>query len=419
MDVAKQKLPAAAPYRSRKALLLLAGMVAVLVAGWQLSRPASSETVSRAGTLFGTVRQGDLKVQVDGYGVLRSDKQKLLAASLPGTVEELVLKPGAVVQADSVILRLSNPELKKLLSDEQRKLAQEQVALRELGLNQKLELMAENAKLDEVRSSYVSARTTREEQQEWAEKGLVSKLSFRETQLRETLLGQAADAAERRIVQIKLVHAERGRIQQDKIAAQQERYNIARDQFDNLNVKAGMDGVLQSVDVALGQSFIGGQKLALVGGTRDLVARIKVPQAAAQQVKAGQPVTIDTRQDKAEGRVLRVDPAVDNGTILVEVGFTGQPPASARPELNVDAVIYTRTLNNVRYVERPANARANATAPLFVTDSDGHRAQRKELRFGTEAGRYIELQAGAEPGQGVILSDMSRYSQADSLVIVD
>ena len=419
MDVVKQKLPPAAPYRSRKALVVAAGVAALLAVAWQFSRPAGNETVSRANTLFGTVRQGDLKVQVDGYGVLRSDKQKLLAASLPGTVEELVLKPGAVVQADSVILRLSNPELKKQLSDEQRKLAQEQVALRELALNQKLELMAENAKLDEVRSSYLSARTTREEQQEWAEKGYVSKLSFRETQLKETLLGKAAEAAESRIAQLALVHAERSRIQQDKIAAQQERYNIARDQFDGLNVRAGMDGVLQSVDVALGQSFVGGQKLALVGGTQDLVARIKVPQAAAQQVQAGQPVLIDTRQDKAEGRVLRVDPAVDNGTILVEVGFTGQPPASARPELNVDATIYTRTLTNVRYVERPANARANAAAQMFVAERDGRRARRKELRFGAEAGRYIELQSGAEPGQGVILSDMSRYSQNDSLSIVD
>lgn len=418
MDVVKQKVAPAPVYRSRKAQGAVALAALALVAAWQFMQPSGAETVQRSAILLGTVRQGDLQVQVDGYGVLRSDNQKLLAASAPGTVEALLLKPGAVVKADSIIMRLSNPELEKVLNDEERKLVQEQVALRQLLLNQRLELLNENAKLGELRASYTAARTTREEQQEWADKGYVSKLSFRETQLKETLLSQSSAAAEQRIAQLKLVHAEVAKIQQEKIAAQQARYDIVKEQHAGLSVRAGMDGVLQSLSVELGQSFIPGQKLALVGGQGDLVAMIKVPQAAAQQVKPGQPVQIDTRQDKAAGRVLRVNPAVDNGTIMVEVAFDGAPPASARPELNVDAAILTSTLKNVRYVERPANARANGSAPMFVLDG-ANRARRTKVRFGADAGRYMQVLGGAEARQQMIVSDMARLAQASSVAIAD
>lgn len=415
MDVMKTKTRATLITPIRGVMALVVAVLAV--AGWQLSGPSGAQKMARSGALLGTVKQGDLKVQVDGYGNLRSDRQKLLTTITSGTVEEILLKPGAPVKADSVILRLSNPELEKQLIDEQQKLVQEQVGLRQLKLNQSLELLAEGARLEEIRTNYLSARATREEQEEWAKKGVVSKLSFRETQLKETLLEKSIEANLARVKQIKLVHSEVLKIQGERIATQEERYQIMKAQHGRLNVQAGMDGVLQTLSVELGQSFAPGQKLALIGGTEDLVAMIKIPQAAAEQVKPGQAAVIDTRQDKVDGKVLRVNPAVENGTVMVEIAFLKAPPASARPELNVDATIFTNTLTNVLYVERPANARAHAASAVYRVG--GASAQRTQVGFGAEAGRYIEVKSGLKPRDTVILSDMSKYAHLGDVALVD
>lgn len=417
MDVLKKK--AGAPLWTPIRAMVAVAVAVLAIAAWQLSGPSSGETLARSATLFGTVKQGDLKVQVEGYGNLRSDRQKLLTTMTSGTVEEILLKPGASVTADSVILRLSNPELEKQLIDEQQKLVQEQVGLRQLRLAQSLELLAEGARLDEIRTNYLSAKTTREEQEEWAKKGVVSKLSFRETELKETLLGKSIEANQARVKQIKLVHSEMLKIQGERIATQAERYDIMKAQHARLNVKAGMPGVLQSLSVELGQSFAAGQKLALIGGTEDLVAMVKIPQAAAEQVKPGQAALIDTRQDKVEGRVLRINPAVENGTVMVEVAFAKAPPSSARPELNIDATIYTNTLSQVLYVERPVNARPHASTAIFVVSANGNKAQRATIGFGTDAGRFIEVKSGLKPKDTIIVSDMSKYLRLATVAITD
>lgn len=417
MDVIKTKTTKSV-LRSKRTMFGAAAAV-LLLTGYQLSSPSADEKLARSSALFGKVRHGDLKVQVEGYGNLRSDKQKMLTTTTSGTVEEIVLKPGAAVKPDSIILRLSNPELDKQLIDEQQKLVQEQVGLRQLKLNHTLELLAEKAKLEETRTNYLSAKTTREEQEEWAKIGVVSKLSFRATELRAVVLGQNVEAAESRVEQLKLVHAEMVRIQNERIATQANRYEIVKAQHAMLNVRAGMEGVLQGLSVELGQSFGPGQKLALIGSNEDLIAMVKVPQAAAQQVKPGQAALIDTRQEKFPAKVLRVNPAVENGTIMVEVAFDGAPPPSARPELNVDATIFTNTLNNVMYVERPVNARANATTPVFRVSTNGREADRAEVRFGNEAGRYIQVLAGVKPNDTLIVSDMSKYLKRTHVALAE
>ncbi|WP_323145076.1 efflux RND transporter periplasmic adaptor subunit [Massilia phyllosphaerae] len=417
MDVIKKK--ATKSFLRSKRGMFGVGAAVLLLTGYQLSTPAADEKLTRSSALFGKVRYGELKVQVDGYGTLRSDKQKMLTTTTSGTVEEILLKPGAVVKDNSIILRLSNPELEKQLLDEKQKLVQEQVSLRQTKLSQTLELLAENAKLEEIQTNYLSAKATRDEQAEWARMGVVSKLSFRATELRATVLGQNIEAEKSRLDQLKLVHSEVLRIQNERIAAQSERYEIVKAQHAMLNVRAGMVGVLQGLSVELGQSFGPGQKLALIGSNEDLIAMVKVPQAAAEQVKPGQAAQIDTRQEKVPGKVLRVNPAVENGTVMVEVAFTEAPPPSARLELNVDATIFTNTLNNVMYVERPVNARANATTPVFRVSADGAAADRAEIRFGTEAGRYIQVVAGVKPNDTVIVSDMSRYLRQTHVALAD
>jgi len=415
MDIVKKKLQ---PKLLKNNFVIVAAVLAVLLlVGWQFSYGSDSQEISRSTILLGQVKRGDLDVTVEGYGVLRSDNQQLLATSTGGSVEQIFLKPGAAVTADSVIMQLRNPVLEHKVAEELQKLAQEKMSLRQLELSLKVDMLAEHAKKEENHIKYLSAKATREEQEPWATQGVVTKLGFREIQLKEALLEKSVETSSSRIRQLQLVHQELIKIQQEKITAQQVAYQAAKDQFDLLKVRAGMTGVVQSVAVEIGQNIPASQQLALIGGTDKLLALIKVPQSAAARIKVGQTTVIDTHQDKINGQVTRVDPGVRDGTIQVEIAFKDKLPNSARPELNVDATILADQLKNVLYVERPANARPNSTANIFRVK--GSKATLTPINFGADAGKYIQVLGKAGVDDTLVLSDMSKHQKSPDVTIVD
>ena len=183
--------------------------------------------------------------------------------------------------------------------------------------------------------------------------------------------------------------------------------DIAQNRLERLSVKAGFDGVLQRLSVELGQSLAAGQEIALIGSVQELIALVRVPQSKAQQIFIGQKAIIDTRRDKVFGTVARIDPIVVENTVEVEIALPEQLPASARPQLSVDAVIITDILNNITYMERPVNAKANSSISLFRLDDSNNAATRTQVKFGKEAGRYIEIIEGGKVNDTFIVSDLS------------
>jgi HlyD family secretion protein len=415
MDIVKKK-PEAGPLKRKLPIVIVAFSILVL-SGWTIAHSGSTPRISRSAILLGKVKNGDLDVLIEGYGNLRSEKQKLLTTSTGGSVEELMLKPGAAVTPDSVIMQLRNPEVEHRMLEEQQKLEKEKTSLRELGLSQQVDMLGERAKLDEEQTKYQSAKLTRDEQQQWADKGVISKLTFRETQLKEALLEKSVEACKNRIQQLQLVHNEELKIQQEKIRAQEAVYKDAEEQFRNLNIRAGIAGVLQSVSVELGQSLTAGQRLAQVGSTQDLVALIKVPQSSAERIRSGQQAIIDTHQDKINGHVTQVDPTVQNGTVQVEIALNDKLPPSALPELNVDATIIADRLKSVLYVEKPANAHANSTAKIFRLE--GNKADSAQITFGADAGRFIQVTGNTKVGDTFVLSDMQKYQNSSEVIMDD
>ena len=163
----------------------------------------------------------------------------------------------------------------------------------------------------------------------------------------------------------------------------------------------------------MGQSLAAGQEVALIGSVQDLIALVRVPQSKAQQIYIGQKAIVDTRRDKIIGTVARIDPVVVDNTVEIEITLPDQLPASARPQLSVDAVIITDTLANITYMERPVNGQANSNASLFRLDSSDNSAIRTQVKFGKEAGRYIEILAGAQVNDIFIVSDLSLLKNAE------
>lgn len=417
MDVIKKK-PQDRLFAANKLQLIAVAVVALVVALIWAVNTASAVSVSRSELLIERVEKGDLEVKTEGFGILSSNKQQLLTTLTQATVKEILLKPGASVTSDSVIVRLENPQLVQEVENAQQELVQAQANLRQLKLNNQREILNETANLEEIIALYETASLNRQAEEKLTAEGIVPKLAYQQSVLEERQLTKRISILEQRVAQLKLVHAESVNIQQEVLKQRQGQLNIALSRLGALEVKAGFSGVLQRLSVELGQSLSAGQEIALIGSVTDLIALIRVPQNQVQQVAVGQRAVINTRQDEIPGVVFRIDPIVEDNTVEVEIALPANLPASARPQLNVDATITADTLKEVFYIKRPANVRPFSEIALYRLNNEASKAKLCTLELGRAAGRYIEIVSGADMNDVFIISDLPNLKNTTSELVI-
>jgi HlyD family secretion protein len=416
MDVVKTKKTSS--FKPTKGNMLLGLIVVIGVLIYFAVAKNGAVSVARESLIIESVQQGDLEVIIEGYGTLTSDKQQLITSFSAATVKEIVLKPGAQVIANSVIVRLENPELVLQVENAEQELIQVQANLRQLKLNNQREILNESANLAEITARFDTAALKKAAEEKLVKQGIVSQLTFQQSVLDEKQLKQRIEILKQRIDQLKLVHDESVNIQSERIKQQQGRLSSAASRLDKLTVRAGFDGVLQRLSVELGQSLAAGQEVALIGSVTDLIALIRVPQSQAQLITIGKMAIIDTRRDKIEGVVSRIDPIVDNNTVEIEIALPASLPASARPQLSVDGIIVADTLQNISYIKRPAGAKSNTNVSLYRLLSQ-ESAISQELRFGAQAGQFIQILSGASVGEQFIISDLSNLQTTSQTLSIN
>ena len=299
------------------------------------------------------------------------------------------------------------------------KLLKKRGNLRKVKLAQKRELLLDEANLAQIKANQQSAELKRKAQEQLLTKGIVSKLTFEQTRLHELQLSQRVEFLQLGTAQLRQVHVEAINIIVQGIKQQQGRLAIAQSRFASLEVKAEFSGVLQKLSIELGQNLSAGQTIGLIGSVSDLVAVIKVPQSQAQQIRLGQQAIIDTRSDKIIGKVSRIDPIVTNNTVSIEIALPKNLPASARPELNVDGQITITKLEKVLYLKRPANIKSNADFLLYKVNLNNQQASQQTIKFGQQAGRYIEVLSGAKLNEQFIISDLSSIKDSVTTLNID
>lgn len=405
MDFIKQKTTSSI-VRSVWVKALSFVLISALLLGYISSRRVSIE---KEGILIATVKHGDLTVTVDGYGKLTSNKTKLITAHSQVTVQEIVLKPGSHVNKDTVIVKLASPELDYALINAKQEVAQLEANLRQLHVNQERELLDEQANLTSIKAQSQTAKLRREAEEKLLAQGIIAEFTYQQTKLNERQLAKREALFAARLNQLSTVQREAINIQKERINQSKGQLAIAQQRVEQLNVMAGIEGVLQHLPIRLGQSLSPGQEIALIGSVIDLVALVRIPQYQARFLRAGQHVEIDTRSEKAAGLVSRINPVVANNSVEVEVALTQPLSNSARPEQTVDARISVESLNNVFYIERPAKLQANSAVELYKLDKSAQFARKTPLELGKVAGRFIEIIHGAKAGEQLIISDLTNY----------
>jgi HlyD family secretion protein len=369
-----------------------------------------------AGTLYmDTVKRGEMRRQVRGLGTLVPEDIRWIPAITQGKVEKVNVKPGNEVTPDSILVELSNPEAERDAIDAEAQLRASQADLKALEVRLQSQLLDQRATAATVKADYVSAKYQAEVNEDLARKGLLGELQAKLSKVRAEELEQRNAIEESRLA----ILAESSRAQ---IAAQKARVDqlqatldLRRSQIAALKVRAGMTGVVQLVQAQVGQQVQPGTNLARVADPTRLKAELRIAETQTKDLAIGQSVQVDTRNGIIPGRVIRIDPAAQNGTVTVDASLEGELPKGARPDMSVDGTIELERLENILYVSRPVHGSENATVGLFRLDADGNGAVRVQVKLGRSSVNHIEIIDGLREGDKVILSDTSAWDTEDRI----
>jgi len=402
--------------RRRRVILVVAGLAAVVALTLAVSRlKPAAPGVDRATVWIGEVERGPMLRQVRGNGTLVPESIRWIPAETSGTVEQRVLEPGAEVGTDSRILVLSNPQVELAAEDAASQLRIAEAELESLEAELKSRHMDIRSELARIEAEATEARLQAEATEELAESGLVSGV---ELLLARSRASSAATRAEiERERESSFLGSVKARLAAKQAEVEQCRATSRLRQrlLDSLEVRAGLNGVLQEVTVEVGQQVSPGTNLARVADPSRLMARLRVPATQARDLLVGQPVSVDTRNGLVPGTLARIDPAVREGTVTVDVSLEGELPRGARPDLAVDGTVEIERLSDVVYVGRPAFGQENGTVGLFRLEDDGRHASRVRVHLGRASVNTVEVVEGLAPGDEVILSDTSRWDDYDRI----
>jgi HlyD family secretion protein len=412
MDIAR---PQNLQKKRKKRIVIGAITVAVLASiTFALSqlKPAAP-TVERSLVWVDTVKRGPMVRQVRGLGILVPEEIRWIAARTSGRVERIVIRPGAIVTPDSVIVELSNPDVEQESADADSQLKAAEAELVNLKVQLERNVLEAEATAARVKSEFEQAKLQAEVNEELFKDGLVSPLELRRSRVTADELATRHAIEQKRFAFAKDSTGPQLAVKEAEVDRLRAQARLRREEFNALTVRAGVAGVLQQLPLEVGQQVQPGTNLARVADPSRLKAEVRIPETQAKDIQIGQVATIDTRNGLITGQVARIDPAVQNGTVLVDVALTGDLPRGARPDLSIDGTIELERLSEVVFVGRPAFGQERSTVGIFKLDEEGVYATRTQVQLGRSSVNTIEIIGGLNPGDRVILSDMSQWDSHD------
>ena len=402
--------------RNRRILWGVVGVVGISSVTVALARlKPAAPTVDRATVWTDTVKRGPMVRNVRGLGTLVPEEIRWIPAETAGRVERILLRPGAIVKPDTIVLELSNPSEAQALAELEGQKRAAEAELTTLRARIENELVSQQATVVAADSEFRQATLQATADVALAKEGLKSNLETQLSTMRAEARRSRVDSEQKRLAQMTGSVDAQLAVQQAAVERTRTQVILKRSQVDALKVRAGIAGVLQVVPVEVGQQMAPGANLARVANPSRLKAELKIPETQAKDVQIGLVASIDTRNGLIAGRVVRIDPAVAGGTVTVDVSLEGELPRGARPDLSVDGTIELERLANVLFTGRPALGQENSTITLFRIGADGVTAERVKVTLGRAAVNTVEIRSGLKEGDQVVLSDTSAWDGSDRI----
>ena len=414
MDVPREGV--AAKKRKRRILIISASAVGLILATFALSRlKPAAPSVDRSSVWIDTVKRGPMVRQVRGLGTLVPEEIRWIPANTEGSVEKILIWPGTKVEPGDVILELTSPELEQSAHEAESKAKAAEAELASERATLQRTLLEQESKAATAHSAYEQSKMERQTNDQLAKNGLVAELVYKTSKIKEEECQKSDEIEQKRLtfsrdsIEPQLASKQAAVDQANQLA------KLKLDQVEGLHVKAGMSGVLQALPVQVGQRVKPGDNLARVADPSKLKAQIKIAETQAKDIQPNQQAVIDTRNGVVKGHVKRVDPAVEQGTVTVDVAFDEELLKGARPDLSVDGTIELERLDNVVFVGRPAFGQENNTVGMFKLVAGSNEAVRTPVKLGKSSVNTIEILSGLNPGDQVILSDTSAWDSHERI----
>jgi len=419
MDI--QRPSAAKEKRRRRIIYSVIGLVLIgfVTLGLSKLKPAAPG-VDRSSIWPDTVKRGSMLRQVRGLGTLTPTDIRWIPALSDGRVEKILIRPGTKVKANDIIVELSNPQVDQAALDALYQLKAAEADLGSLQVQKQSQYLAQKATAAKAETDYNNAKMQADTDQQLAKLGTISENTAKVSASNAAQLKMQTQIEQERVENSKNELDASILAQKAKVQQIQALYDLAKQRVEAEKVRAGTDGVLQelslnSLPLQVGQQVTAGTTIAKVADPTKLKAELKIPETQAKDVQLGQPAQVDTHNGVISGKVIRIDPSVQNGTRTVDVSLDGALPPGAVPDLSVDGTVDLERLTNVLYVGRPAFGQENSTVGMFKIGPDGKNAERVQVKLGRSSVNYIEILGGLKEGDQVILSDMSRWDNFDRI----
>jgi HlyD family secretion protein len=416
MDIARPEFKTQKRRRQAALLVLTVLAVAAVSVGVLRLKPAAP-TVERGTVWTDTVKRGPMLRQVRGLGSLVPTQESVrqIPAETEATVVRIRLLPGSQVKTDDILLEMSNPQTEQAAVDAELQLKAAEAEYQSLRVKLESDMMNQKAGAATVHADDAQAQRQADTDKALYQLGVISGLAYKSSKDKADELTTRNDLENQRLTANQRAIESQMAESQAKVDQMRTLAQLKQKQLDALRVRAGIDGVLVDLPLQVGQHVLPGTMLAKVVEPDHLMATLKVAETQARDVQIGEPASIDTHNGVISGTVMRVDPAVQNGTVTVDVKLKGELPKGARPDLSVDGTIDLERMDNVLYVGRPAFGQENSTITLFKLNPEGQNALRVPVKVGRASVNSIQVIEGLHEGDTVILSDMSRWDNTDRI----
>jgi HlyD family secretion protein len=419
VDIARPESVVINKKRKRVAFAGAGLTVILLVTVFFAQLKPAAPSVDKATLWPDVVKRGPMVRQVRGTGTLVPEDTRWIPATTAGRVERILLRSGADVMPDSVIVELGSPELEQAVVEARLQLESAQAQLTNRRAELDGNLLAQRAQAANMDSEARQAELQAQADEALAKEGLQGAIVAKKNRARADDLGSRTKIEQQRLELAERTLKSQLAVQESEVSRLRTTYDLRRGQMDKLKVRAGIKGKLQVVPVEVGSQLAAGANVARVADPGRLKAELRIPETQTRDIEIGQIADIDTRNGHVAGRVSRIDAAATNGTVTVDVQLTGELPRGARPDLTVDGTVELERLDNVVNVGRAAFAQENSTMSLFkvtqgctIPQMDCE-ATRTQVKFGRSSVNTIEVLDGLQPGDQVVLSDMSAWDAHD------
>jgi multidrug resistance efflux pump len=401
-------IPRVAPQKRGRYAVAGGAVAFLLIATIALTqlKPAMP-SVDRNSLIVDSVRRGEMIREVRGPGTLVPEQIRWISAVTSARVERIVAQPGQSVEPGSVLLEMSNPDVQIQALQAQQALSEAQSRLVDLRVQLEGSKLSQEGVVAAARTQNVSAAQEKKAADTLLADRLISRFEYNNKKALAEESNTRLSVEEKRLDLMTRSVASQLAVQQRQIERLQAIAAFQESRVHSLVVLAGERGVLQELSLQPGQWVNGGTPLAKIVQPGRLKAVLRIGEVQAKDVALGQTAAIDTRNGIVTGHVSRMDPASQGGTVTIDVSLDGALPNGARPDLNVDGVVQLERLRNIVFTGRPSTGDNNAMITLFRIDPDGKTATRTAVRLGRVSANAVEIVQGLNPGDKVILSDMS------------